>query len=73
MTSKYRIATKDGKYTIQERKFLFWDFFEYGINEGGGRYIIIENTPEKALEKFKTALNDRKYQNLLTNSGWKEL
>lgn len=49
------------RYTIQFRKWFIWRQFLYGYNEGGGRYFILEPSPELAFKKLNEVLEKWKH------------
>lgn len=49
----YRVVTKDGRYSVQERWFgFFWKIFTWGVHEGGGGFYISEDSAEAAEARY---------------------
>lgn len=56
---KFRLVTNGRQYKVQYKTFIIWRDFGFGVNEGGGSYLILENTPEQCWDKLKQTLEGK--------------
>ena len=64
LPDKYRIVTKDNKYSIQ-RKTFFGNWVLYKYDYVDGYCIISENSPEEAVSVFNKVQNQTSF-----DQGW---